>query len=59
MLETVKQYIKDIPDIDFDIFYQDYICEVQDQNVWAEIKNIKTEEIITLQRLLDQLNQIR
>ena len=57
MLETVKKYINEIPDVPFDEFYQGYICDVQDQNVLAEIHNIKVDEIVTLNQLISKLNR--
>ena len=59
MLETIKTFIKETPDISFDEFYQDYICDVQDQNVRAEIDTVQTDEIITLEKLLDRLRRAR
>lgn len=56
MLETVKAYIKDLPDIPFNDYYQDYICRVQDQNVIAEINDAKLDDIISLQKLIDRLD---
>ena len=55
MLDTVKTYIKELPDVPFDVFYQRYICYVQDQNVQVEVKNIQTDEILSLNKLLMRL----
>ena len=57
MLDTVKKYIKELPDVSFDEFYQGYICDVQDQNVMAEIDSIKVGEILSLKQLITQLNR--
>lgn len=59
MLESVKQYIAELPDIPFWDYYQEYICEVQDQNIRVEIAGLKTEEIISVNRLIARLNAIR
>lgn len=58
MLETIKTYINELPDIPFDTFYQEYICNIQDQNVQAEINNIKADEIVSLTKLLDSLRRL-
>lgn len=36
MLETVKQYIEELPDIDFTDYYQQYIFSIQDENLGLE-----------------------
>lgn len=36
MLETVKQYIEELPDIDFTDYYQQYIFSIQDENLRLE-----------------------
>lgn len=56
MLETVKSYIKEISNVPFDVFYQRYICDIQDQNVLAEIGSIRAGEIATISQLLTRLN---
>ena len=56
MLETIKTYIGEIPDVPFDVFYQRYICDIQDQNVLAEIGSIRAGEIATINQLLTRLN---
>lgn len=42
MLETVKQYIKSLPDEDFATFYQNYVLSVQDGNIGQEINQLET-----------------
>ena len=56
MLETVKQHIREVPDISFSDYYQNYICEVQDQNIVAEISSVKTADITSLNKLIARLN---
>ena len=36
MLDTIKQYITDLSDIDFNTYYQNYVCNVQDENIGLE-----------------------
>lgn len=57
MLEIVKTYIKEISDVPFGAFYQNYICDVQDANVLTEIKGVKTDEITTLSNLIARLRK--
>lgn len=56
MLETVKQYVRDVPDTPFAEYYQRYICEVQDQNIQAEVSGAKTADILSLDKLITRLN---
>ena len=57
MLETIKSYIKDLPDKSFEEYYQQYIFDVQDQNIEAEINSIKTTDILSLDRLIAKLHK--
>lgn len=57
MLETIKTYIKELPDEDFDEFYQNYIFEVQDQNIELEVSSIKTADILSLDKLIAKLHK--
>lgn len=57
MLETIKAYIKELPDEDFDEFYQNYIFEVQDQNIELEVSSIKTADILSLDKLIAKLHK--
>lgn len=57
MLETVKTCIKDLPDTSFDIYYQNYIFDVQDQNIFAEVNSVKTNDILSLDRLIAKLHK--
>lgn len=57
MLDTIKAYIKELPDQDFDDYYQDYIFRVQDQNLLAEVESIKTSDIMSLDKLIAKLHK--
>lgn len=57
MLDTIKTYIKELPDQDFDDFYQQYIFRVQDQNIIAEVGSVKTSDILSLDRLIAKLHK--
>lgn len=57
MLHTIKTYIKETPDIPFDEYYQRYIFNVQDMNIDSEIASIKTNDIISLDRLIAKLHK--
>ena len=57
MLNTIKTYIKETPDIPFDEYYQRYIFKVQDANIDAEVSSIKTDDILSLDRLIAKLHK--
>lgn len=57
MLETIKTYIKELPEQDFDDYYQNYIFEVQDQNITAEVSSVKTTDILSLDKLIARLHK--
>ena len=40
MLETVKSYIETLDDISFDLFYINYIIEMQDMDLENEFKRL-------------------
>ena len=57
MLDTIKTYIKEVPNIPFDEYYQRYIFKVQDTNIESEVKSIKTDDILSLDRLIAKLHK--
>ena len=57
MLETVKTYIDELPDIPFDQYYQNYVCRVQDQNIKIEIESLKSDDILSLEQILARLHK--
>ena len=57
MLEAVKRYIEEQPDIPFDIYYQGYICDVQDQNIVSEINGLNIGEMMSVSDILNKLHQ--
>jgi len=57
MLETIKTYIKETPNIPFEEYYQRYIFNVQDMNIESEIASIKTDDIVSLDRLIARLHK--
>lgn len=57
MLETIKSYIEDLPKDTFDTFYQKYIFEVQDINIAKEVSGVKTDDILSLDRLIARLHK--
>ena len=56
-LDTIKCYIKELPDQDFDDFYQQYIFRVQDQNIIAEVGSVRTSDILSLDSLIAKLHK--
>ena len=57
MLETVKSYIEELPDTDFDTYYQTYICNIQDSNVVSEIDSIGLDTTLPLDKLIAKLHK--
>ena len=57
MLETVKSYINDSSDISFEDYYQNYIFEVQDRNIEAEVRSVKPNDILSLDKLIARLHK--
>lgn len=57
MLETIKSYISELSDTPFEDYYQNYIFKVQDQNILAEVGSIKTNDIMSLDRLIARLHK--
>lgn len=57
MLDTVCSYISELPDTPFAEYYQRYIFSVQDQNISAEVASIKTDDILSLDRLVARLSK--
>lgn len=54
MLDTIKRYIKNIPDITFNEYYQSYIMQVQDRNIESELKHLSARNVLSLYTM-DQL----
>lgn len=57
MLNTIKAYIVELPEYNFDLYYQKYIFDIQDQNIFAEVNSIKTNDILSLDRLIAKLHK--
>ena len=57
MLNTIKAYITELPEYNFDLYYQNYIFDVQDQNIFTEVNSIKTNDILSLDRLIAKLHK--
>lgn len=55
MLETVKAMISELPDKPFGMFYQEYICDVQDYSMGMEVKSISNADILAVTQLLNKL----
>ena len=56
MLETVKSYIKEIPDMDFTDYYQQYIFSVQDNNLALE-SNISDKSFNDISKLISKIQK--
>ena len=57
MLNTIKVYITELPEYNFDLYYQKYIFDIQDQNILAEVNSVKSNDIISLDRLIAKLHK--
>lgn len=57
MLKTVKSYIREMPEISFSDFYQEYICKIQDENINVEISSIDSGELADLKNMIRQLHK--
>lgn len=59
MLETVIEFIEEIPDISFTQYFQRYVEYVQDNSIQLELKSLKRNNpkmtIDELGRLLDKI----
>lgn len=42
MLETVQSYIRELPNVDFNTYYQQYVLSVQDENLMSETQISET-----------------
>ena len=56
MLETVKQLVNDDSYISFPEYYENYICEIQDMNILAEVSSVKATDILSLEKLITKLH---
>lgn len=55
VLPTLKQIIKSAPDVPFSQYYQQYICDVQDQAIEYEIDSLNNADILSLDALISKL----
>ena len=53
----IKAYIQNLSNTPFEDYYQNYIFKVQDQNILAEVGSIKTNDIMSLDRLIARLHK--
>jgi len=56
MLESVKNYIKELPEEDFNEYYQKYILNVQDDNLSLETQFNGTT-FISINKLITSINR--
>ena len=57
MLETIKSYITSSSDVTFEEYYQQYIFDVQDQNIDKEIGAVRPNDILALDKLIAKLHK--
>lgn len=60
MLTTIKQYISNLDDTDFDTFYQDYVVSVQDSivNHQMTVDSKKFTNIESITSLFKSINTL-
>ena len=57
MLKTVEEYIENLEDIPFSLFYKQYIMEVQDDNIDKEVSYLMHSSqlnVLNLSALIDE-----
>lgn len=56
MLESIKSYINELPEEDFNEYYQKYILNVQDDNLSLETQFNETT-FISINKLITSINK--
>lgn len=52
LLETVKSYIRDLDDITFEQYFDQYAMSVQDANISSEVTfNVRHSSVLDIERL--------
>lgn len=57
MLKTVEEYIDNLEDIPFSLFYKQYIMEVQDENIDKEVSYLMHSSqlnVLNVSALIDE-----
>ncbi len=54
MLESVKDYIEQLPDKSFDVYFMEYIMKVQDENISSELHYLQRKNQLS-PIMIDQL----
>lgn len=57
MLKTVEEYIENLEDIPFSLFYKQYIMEVQDDNIDKEVSYLMHSSqlnVLNISALIDE-----
>ena len=57
MLETIKNYMDNLPEIPFVKFYQSYVEQVQDECIKLEFASLQRHNILNLNSMLQLLQQ--
>ena len=56
MLETVQSYIQELPNIDFNTYYQQYVLSIQDENILSE-SQISDSTFTSISKLLVKIQR--
>ena len=57
MLKTVEEYIENLEDIPFSLFYKQYIMEIQDENIDKEVSYLMHSSqlnVLNVSALIDE-----
>lgn len=57
MLKTVEEYIENLEDVPFSLFYKQYIMEVQDENIDKEVSYLMHSSqlnVLNVSALIDE-----
>lgn len=56
MLETVQSYIRELPNVDFNTYYQQYVLSIQDENILSE-SQISDSTFTNINKLLVKIQR--
>lgn len=56
MLETIKQYIANVPNKSFNVFFQEYVIHVQDRDIKNEVDLFMLFNNPDIRKLNKQIN---
>lgn len=57
MLPTVVKMIEDTNYPEFDVYYRNYMNQVQDNNILSEVKSVRAVDVLSIDNLIARLLQ--